>query len=54
MRYLGTSFNVTICGLRLRVRVDLDDVDDAAPAERKRRVRLVAGAPPHHARVMRG
>ena len=28
MRYLGTHFSLTIGGLRLRVRIDLDDADD--------------------------
>ena len=27
MRYLGSNFSLTIAGLRLRVRIDLDDVD---------------------------
>jgi hypothetical protein len=28
MRYFGTHFNLTLAGLRLRVRVDLDDARD--------------------------
>jgi hypothetical protein len=28
MRYLGTHFSLTIGGMRLRVRIDLDDADD--------------------------
>ena len=28
MRYLGTHFSLTIGGMRLRVRIDLDDAED--------------------------
>ena len=27
MRYLGSNFSLAIAGLRLRIRIDLDDVD---------------------------
>lgn len=27
MRYLGSNFSLTIAGMRLRIRIDLDDVD---------------------------
>jgi len=27
MRYLGSNFSLTLAGLRLRVRIDLDDVE---------------------------
>jgi len=27
MRYLGSNISLTIAGLRLRIRIDLDDVD---------------------------
>ena len=40
MRYLGTGFSLTIGGLRLRIRIDLDEVDDGE--ER----RPLAGTPP--------
>jgi hypothetical protein len=42
MRYLGTGFSLTIGGLRLRIRVDLDEVDDGE--ER----RPAAGTPSDH------
>jgi len=29
MRYFGTNFSLTLVGLRFRVRIELDDVDDA-------------------------
>jgi len=58
MRYLGTHFSLTIGGLRLRVRIDLDDIepepqdvrhDEGTPEHADIRRRVV----PHHLRSRR-
>ena len=41
MRYLGTHFSITLGGVRLRVRIDLDEVEETE--ER----RPAAGTPQH-------
>ena len=58
MRYLGTHFSLTLAGMRLRVRIDLDDADlepqDVPPPEgTPEHVDVHVRPVPHHIRSRR-
>ena len=59
MRYLGTHFSLTIGGMRLRVRIDLDDAEEDEKGDGARsegtaqHVDVRHRAVPHHLRSRR-
>jgi hypothetical protein len=57
MRYLGSNFSLTIAGMRLRIRIDLDDVPESQDVRRDEgtpeHVDVKRRVVPHHLRTPR-